>query len=261
MGNNKWPLVSVVMPAKEPDRFFKLALKSILEQSYKNIETIIAVDQDKLELFESAFQNENIRYVGSKFRGLGPALNKAIEESRGEFIARMDADDFAHPDRIEKQISILMKDRTIDVVVSNAAIIDENGIPSGKKIANKCYSRFEIIECLKYKNVIAHPTAMISVVALRNVGGYTPRASEDFDLWHRIIAAKPRSIVMIDECLIDYRIHSSQLSALTRAKSRKAVCVVLFDQLLESFSAMLAIGVVLNLGKYYISKIKEWIRY
>lgn len=257
--DSKEPLVSVIIPARNLDDYLDQSLESIILQTYINLEIIIVVDQEDLNLFKSKYKNEKrriIKVIGSNIRGLGPALNSALEVSNGDYIARMDADDLAHPERIKKQIDLLVTQPKIDVVTTNAYIIDELGKNYNKKFIINNYTNEQISRILNIKNIIIHPSVLIRASAIKKIGGYSAISSEDFDVWHRILQNNPRSITMIDECLLYYRIHKNQLSYLTRKKSHRAVCVVLFNKLLTSFSLITLIGLCINLFKLIIYKKK-----
>ncbi|OGM15667.1 hypothetical protein A2V56_01885 [Candidatus Woesebacteria bacterium RBG_19FT_COMBO_42_9] len=139
---NANPLVSVIMPVYNAEAFVAEAVESILSQTYPNIEIILVDDASKdgtLEILKK-YKEENpdkITLVAlRKNRGKGgdAAANIAFEKANGEFIARMDADDIALPDRIEKQFKFLSDNPEYAVVGSCAHVINTEGEVVGQKI-------------------------------------------------------------------------------------------------------------------------------
>jgi glycosyltransferase involved in cell wall biosynthesis len=104
------PLVSVVMPVHNGALYLSDAIKSILSQTYPHFELIIINDgsSDNSEYIINAFNDSRIKYnVFNKQQGIVAALNFGLTLAKGDFIARMDADDIMHPQKLEKQIEIL----------------------------------------------------------------------------------------------------------------------------------------------------------
>jgi glycosyltransferase involved in cell wall biosynthesis len=126
------PLVSVILPVYNAERYVKKAIESILMQDYSNIELILindcSTDNSEHEIFK--FQDERIRYVkNEKNLGLIKTLNKALLLCQGEFIARMDADDIAIQSRIRKQLQFLLENKDFVLVGSNYRVFgDKEGI-------------------------------------------------------------------------------------------------------------------------------------
>jgi len=113
------PLVSVVLPVYNGEMHLEVAIRSILTQSYTNLELIIVIDGSKDRSFEIAkgFVDPriNLQYL-EKNRGLVGALNHGIEVSNGKYIARMDQDDISLPTRIEEQVNFLEQNLDVDIL-------------------------------------------------------------------------------------------------------------------------------------------------
>jgi glycosyltransferase involved in cell wall biosynthesis len=113
------PKVSVVMSVFNSELYLKSAIESILNQSYSNLEFIIINDcsTDNSETIIKSFNDNRIKYI-KEFENIGleTALNKNFMLAEGEFIARMDADDIASPDRLKHQVEFLMANGEIDLV-------------------------------------------------------------------------------------------------------------------------------------------------
>jgi len=136
------PLVSVIIPIYNAEDFVAESLESILAQTYVNIELILVDDCSKdgtlaiLKKFKSEYPDKITLVALKKNRGKGgdAAANIAFELAKGDFIARMDADDVALPNRIEKQVQFLIDNPEYSVVGSCAHVINTEGEVVGQKI-------------------------------------------------------------------------------------------------------------------------------
>jgi len=127
-------LVSVIMSVyREEAEWLHASMDSILNQSYRNIEFIVVLDDPGNEVLKSiiqTYQQKDARILfltNDKNRGLVYSLNRALLHASGAYIARMDADDIAHPDRLEKQLHYL-QEHALDLVGSNVALFNDTGI-------------------------------------------------------------------------------------------------------------------------------------
>src|SRR5690349_24581809 len=127
-------LISVVMPARNAAATIGMAIDSLLLQTIRPDEIIIVDDAstDQTAAVIEKYENPMIRLIrNSDRRGVARSLNEAIVSSRGEYIARMDADDISHPNRFKRQVELLIKNPAVAVVGSWVSIIDEKGRKSG----------------------------------------------------------------------------------------------------------------------------------
>lgn len=199
--------VSVIMSVYNEtiDLLFE-SINSILKQTFSDFEFIIVDDNPSLNL------TDNIKSLDSRIiilkndvnLGLSQSLNKAIEISRGEFIARMDADDVSDYTRLEKQVEFLTTYPEIDMVHTGAKYINNNGDFVGIR-GTPAMSQIGIKKALGRTCCILHPSVMIRSKVLKNLGGYRPYpTSEDYDLWLRLLD-KGHTIGYINESLISCR--------------------------------------------------------
>src|SRR5690606_31528559 len=122
-------MISVIMGVHKIDGFIDEAIRSILNQSYQNFEFIIVANgESSNEIYDwimATYASEDrIVCLRSEIAQLAHALNVAIDTAKYDFIARMDADDVAHPHRLEKQITYL-KSNSLDMVGCDLQLIDE----------------------------------------------------------------------------------------------------------------------------------------
>lgn len=211
-------LVSVIMSTyNEKEEWLKLAIESILNQTYKNIEFVIIIDNpdndDIIKIVNEYAKNDtriNI-IINDVNMGLVNSLNKGIKHSKGDYIARMDADDISDLCRIEKQMNLMKENENIHLVGSGIEYIDENGISLYR--ANIYGTTIKIAKkSLNYSNIIAHPTWLFKKEVFENIGGYKNiKYAEDYDFLIRAID-NDFNVININEVLLKYRIRSNSIS-------------------------------------------------
>lgn len=138
----KTPLVSVIMPVYNSEKYLSQAIESIVTQTYKNFELIIINDAsvDKtaqiIKTFKRRFRKKITVITTDKNlnRGGDMCANLGIERARGKYIARMDADDISAPTRFERQVEFLEHNKRVFLVGSNAYVINKNGKVIGEKL-------------------------------------------------------------------------------------------------------------------------------
>ena len=209
-GEGPVPLISVVMPVYNCERYVAHAVESILAQTLVDFEFVIiddgSTDKTPEILRRYAARDPRIRLVSRPNRGLVASLNEGLALARGELVARMDADDIAFPQRFERQIAFLRDHPDVVCVGSATLEIDE----AGRELVVTAYPLHdeEIQECLlKGCSTLFHPTAMIRREAVISVGGYREemKHGEDYDLWLRL--GERGRLANLEEVLLRYRIH------------------------------------------------------
>lgn len=214
--NNK-PKVSVVMSiSNEPLQWIRLAVESTLNQTYSDFEYIIVCDNPSFEegiayIAGTAASDPRIRLVVND-SNIGPtrSFNRAIGTATGEYIARMDADDIAFPERLEKQVAYLDANPEISVCSTDVHIIDRNGkITRRNKYRNKRSQAMNVIF-----NGMAHPSVMFrrSLLEVRNpIYNEDYIYSQDYELWTYLIL-KGHLFHTIEVPLLYYRKSALQIS-------------------------------------------------
>lgn len=209
--------VSVIMAAyKESESHLKQSIQSIIDQTYKNIEFIIVIDnpegKENIDLIYSyAKSDSRIKVVLNECNiGLSASLNKALKVAKGEFICRMDADDISVYNRIERQLNYIIEN-DYDLIGGLSDVIDEEGelLYCIKKVPTDCK---KINICLKYNQVISHPTWFGKREIFESLNGYRDiPLCEDYDLTLRA-AIKGFRISNINECVLKYRMTANSIS-------------------------------------------------
>jgi glycosyltransferase involved in cell wall biosynthesis len=190
------PLVSVLLPCFDAERFLSEALRSVLVQTHDELE-LIALDDGSRDrtaeiLDAAAGEDGRIRVLStSSNRGLIETLNVGIREARGDFIARMDADDVADPTRIESQLATLLGRPELGAVGAGVDLIDERGRKKPSR-PPRCIEPGAVRFMAVLATPIQHPTLLARTDVLR-AHGYrrAPETlhTEDYDLFARLLEA------------------------------------------------------------------------
>lgn len=204
------PKISVIMPVYNCDKFISQAVKSVLDQTFKDFELIIIDDgsTDKTLSIIGKIQDKRIKvFRNEKNLGIAKSLNEGLKLSRGKYIARADADDINMVDRFKIQINFLEKNIEFVLVGSNVELIDQND----KKIGLKMYpeSDFALRRSFFIRNQILHPTVMMIKKVVKRVGGYNTyvNGAEDYDLFFRLMEVG--KVYNIQKNLVKRRIHEN----------------------------------------------------
>lgn len=208
-------MISVIMSIyNEPIEWIRQSIDSVLYQTYTDFDFIIINDKpDRAEnisiLDRYASKDARIVIINNEQNiGLTKSLNRGLEVAKGEYIARMDADDISRPERFEKQLAFLESHNECQVCFSSANYISEEGFPLKKK-----KQKF-ITEDLFIQNVMIHPSVMFSksLLPLRSpVYNEEYRRSQDYELW-TFWYLNNINLGVMEDALLYYRISDKQIS-------------------------------------------------
>ena len=206
------PQISVVMPVHNALPFLDESIRSILEQTFKDFEFVIlddaSTDGSTQLLREWSGRDARIQLHESQKRlGLSGSSNAVVSKARAAIVARMDADDVAHPDRLRRQLNIIESRPDIAVIGTLC-----NGIDASGRVVRP-RDRWRLVRRSTYIP-FPHGSAMFRREAFDAVGGYDEKASraEDQDLFSRM-ATKGR-VVTLPDILYSYRYHSNNATLL-----------------------------------------------
>jgi len=206
------PQVSVVLPVYNSERYLAAAVASILQQTFADFE-VLAIDGGSSDrsldiLREFASRDPRVRVVKQEGKGLVGALNQGLAMARGEFLARMDADDIAHPERFARQVAFLRKNTAIAVVGSAMTLIDGDG----RRVRDIDYpvEPAAVARALEDGSALAHPAVMMRRETVVRTGGYRPVLdfAEDYDLWLRM--SEQAQLANLPDRLLSYRHHAGK---------------------------------------------------
>jgi glycosyltransferase involved in cell wall biosynthesis len=202
------------MPVYNAGDYLMPAIESILKQTYTNFEFIIVNDAstdksgDIIAAYEKKFP-EKIRVITMRRnlnRGGDTCANEALQIAKGKYVARMDADDIAHPERLEKQVAFLQTNPHIWLVGTNAQVINENGTVIGDKLEPT--SSQDIYRSYFTFHPIIHPSAMYRRMLDGKPFLYSIKFSANNDYYSFFKAlCKGAHFANLEEQLLYYRIH------------------------------------------------------
>lgn len=213
------PTISVVMPVYNGEKYLREAIDSIINQTFGDFEFLIINDgsTDKSDEIIRSYNDSRIVYLqndGNK--GLVFTLNYGISKAKGEFIARMDADDISAPTRFENQVKALEANPDIGICGTWAKII-------GSANVFKVECENEKIKCLLlFLNQFIHPSVMFRKSILeKNQIRYETNdfPAEDYALWIRL--APFVEMMNIPELLLNYRVHPNQISTASSERQKR----------------------------------------
>ena len=215
------PLVSVIIPAYNAETFLAKTLESVLSQTYQNIEILVVDDgstDTTAEIVKSfAKKDSRISLLQQPNAGVAAARNLAIEKSRGEYIAPIDADDIWYPQNLEKQVKCLNSSApSVGVVYSWSVDINEKDLLTGGFYNSTIEG--EVYTALVYKYFIGNASSsLIRRICFEKIGGYNcklklenAQGCEDWELHLRI--AENYQFKVVSEYLVGYRQITSSMS-------------------------------------------------
>ena len=210
------PKISVLMSVYNSDEYISYSIKSILEQSYKKFEFLIVDDgskDDSLKIIKKySKKDQRIKIIINKKNiGLTKSLNKLAKIAKGNFIARMDADDISHTERFKEQINWFRKNPKKILLGTSGIKIDEKGNII-KSLNLKSLSHKKILKKLTFNNLYLHSSTMFKKSLFFKVGGYRNffKYAQDYDLWCRM--SKYGLVGNLNKELVSIRFHSKSLS-------------------------------------------------
>jgi glycosyltransferase involved in cell wall biosynthesis len=209
------PLITVLMPVYNGEKYLREAVDSILDQTLTDFEFLIIDDgsKDQSVAIINSYNDPRIKLVKNEINlGISKTLNRGIEMASAEFIARMDADDISYPQRLEKQYDYMVKHPECALLSTWAKVITEKK----EHIRTEQYrSRLHYynltFECWMY-----HPTVVFTKAAVKEVGMYSIPYAEDYELFWQL--SRKFKIACLEEVLVDYRVTDQSLHQVTRKK-------------------------------------------
>lgn len=203
------------MPVHNGAAYLAAALKSILAQTFADFEFLIlddgSTDATPAILVRTAREDARIRLISRPQRGLVASLNELVGQARGEFVARMDADDIALPDRLAAQIAFLRAHPEVVCVGGANMMIDGAGRYLTTLYPPEDDAAIQAA-LLAGHTAINHPSAMIRHRALTAAGAYDADCypAEDLDLWLRL--GEIGALANLEVPVLRYRLHDGSIS-------------------------------------------------
>jgi glycosyltransferase involved in cell wall biosynthesis len=203
------PRISVLMPVWNGERFLAQAVESILNQSFTDFE-LLAVDggsTDRTRDILSQYNDARIRILNAP-PGIVAALNLGLQQARGEWIARQDADDISHPERLDQQWKAVSFRPGTVFCHTDVELIGDNA----KSVGRSHFPRTQAFMALRlcFQCGIVHSTTFFKKETALAVGGYQGEQAEDYGLWGRLI--ERGGAIGIPKKLLKFRVHDLSAS-------------------------------------------------
>ena len=209
-------LVSIIVPVYHAEQFIEETLDSVRAQSYENWELVLVVDGADdptvpvIESYIRSKKEERIRlFVQEVNKGAAHARNRGLAEARGRYISYVDADDIWKPDKIEKELAVMME-KEAAFVFSGYEFADESGKGTGKVV--------RVREVMEYRDALKNTTIFTSTVMFdttkieKDFLQMPIMKSEDTALWWKVLKAGYKAYG-VDEALVYYRRPAKSLSS------------------------------------------------
>lgn len=210
------PLISVVMAVHNGMPYLPQAVDSILQQTFKNFEFLIVDDgstDNTAELLRGyQLRDSRVQVISQANRGLTVSLNRMLTVAQGKYIARMDSDDIAHPERLEIQWQQMEANPDVVCCGTWAVEVDEQGRPFSHWAPPLSHEKIDELHLSCVGGGIIHPTAMLRRSSLSQIGGYDSRWSvaQDYALWLRL--AEVGRLCNLPRLLLQYRRRRQSIS-------------------------------------------------
>ena len=219
------PKVTVLMAVYNAERFLAEAVSSILSQSFHDFEFLIVNDgsTDRSPAVLAGFKDPRLRLIDNKVNlGLTPSLNIGLREARGEYVARMDADDVSLPKRLGMQAAYLDGHPGTALVGANIEGMDADGKTLWRS-DNDGDPDVIAWQLLFHNHVSGHGLVMFRRDAALAAGGYDEgcRCSQDFDLWARL--SQKHNLAILPQVLLRWRSHPDSVSSKGQGEQERTV--------------------------------------
>lgn len=210
-------MISVIITCYNYGKYLPICIESVIEQTYNDIEIIIVNDgsiDDTEAVVMPYLDNNKFKYIYQDNQGQARAKNVGIANSKGDYIAFLDADDLWHPDKLAKQINCF-KNSNVGVVFSRSRYIDEDGHALNHDLTSRYLQprRGLVTDWLFIDNFVQFSSSVVKKECFDNLGTFDESLNMgiDWDLWLRI--STKYEFDYVDERLLFYRMgHSGQMS-------------------------------------------------
>lgn len=217
---NLKPSISVLLPVRQWRDGTQASISSVLNQTFESLEILIIGHGDVSSLKQRLPQDNRLRFIEREKPGIVSALNTGLAKARAPYIARMDDDDIAYPNRLETQLEHLQEHRSIDLCGARIRFIDAQGKSDTIKRGNLQYAKWlnslttpgQIRDACYIESPLPHPTLFAHRDVWSTLGGYRELdGPEDYDLilramLHGMKMGKPEAL------LLDWREHAQRLT-------------------------------------------------
>jgi len=248
MSQTKEPLVTVLIPVFNAEKYLHDALVSILSQTYKNLEVLViddgSTDNSLKIMTDLSKKDSRVMVTSRENKGIIRTLNEGLDMSRGEYVARIDADDIAYPNRIDRQVRVFQKNGSLCMCAS-----DYDSIVVGNRIfphpaPTITSENIDVVHL--FCTGVVHSTVMFRMSILNQFDiryNEIYKYAEDFDLFRRL--SKNYKCHFIHEKLLGWRINHQSVSRRHTTEMLKTHFLIVEEQ-------MISIGISIDIGIFSI---------
>ena len=208
----KAPTVSVVLATFNYGRFLAESMRSVLDQTFEDLELVVVDDgstDETAEVLKAFGHDRRLTYVRQAHRGPGAAFNRGLARARGRYVALHAADDAWLPTKLARQVAVLDSQPHVGLVYTDTFIVDADGQPLRRHFEKPPFSPVVgwVLPELLLSNFVPAPSVLLRAEALARVGLHYEHLEvcEDWDLWLRI--AEHFAFAYVDEPLVKVRRH------------------------------------------------------
>ena len=210
---NNYPLISVIIPVYNGEKYISETLESVIAQTEKNWE-IIAINDGSTDKSQTILENYlkkipgRLQVISVENGGVSRARNIGVSAARGIYIAFLDQDDLWAPEKLQCQINMFFTNKSLGIAFTNESIIDQQGsIIREKALKFDKKNRGNIFDHLIFDNFIPISSVILEKKLFMAIGGFDPQFSlaEDYDFLLKVTQKVP--VDFIDEPLLLYREH------------------------------------------------------
>lgn len=207
------PLVTMCVPVYNHEGFVEASIKSIVAQTYKNIELIIIDDgstDGSAEVVSRFLEQCEARFTRFKFvsrpnKGLSATLNDALQWASGTYFSALASDDILYPDKTAVLVEHMLGNPDCVASFGSVSLIDDDGVERGVRKRGGKY-RFDEVFLLRAE--LPAPASMVVLQAILDAGGYNPDVKiEDWDMWTRLTKGNNKFVEVLPLVLAKYRMH------------------------------------------------------
>jgi cellulose synthase/poly-beta-1,6-N-acetylglucosamine synthase-like glycosyltransferase len=220
------PKVTVLLAVHDGEPFIRQCVDSVLAQTFEDFEFLIVDDasRDATPTILASYNDPRIRVLRkADNQGQVASLNGGLHEARGVYVARIDADDWCRPERLERQVAVLDERPEVGLVGTWMDLVDDRDRRVARLRATISDFAEFVFQTLIMRVLISHPSAMYRRAPVIAAGGYdgSTGPAEDKDLWRRLLLERWGACI-VPESLVVYRVHDGQLSQV-HAEDQQAV--------------------------------------
>ena len=274
--NIRSPLVSVIIPCYNHEKYIEDSIQSIIEQTYSNIELIIIDDGskdksvEKIQAMLPACKRrfEHVYFATRSNKGLCATLNEALILCHGKYVSIIASDDIMLAHKTQLQVDYLEKNSNVAGVFGGIELIDKSGQIIGERISNQ--HEYSLKEVMLSQHDLPALTQMYRLTCIKDIGGYDESVKiEDWYMLLKLLKSNNK-LIYIPEKVAKYRLHDDNFSKnnLKMAIEMKKVLEIYKNEQIYSFVIYRLDRIILrerlkksNPLKYYFLKLVNWLKY